>query len=71
VIKNAGVMAMINLGKDPMKKETKTEKAPLKPKAPARPVSPGGSTQITPPKPRGEEENEFAKLADLYTEELM
>lgn len=68
IIKGAGVMAMINLGLDPLVKETK-EVTPPKAPAPAAPVSPGGVPPTPPVKPGGEEENEFSELARIFDEE--
>ena len=72
VIKNAGVLAMINLGKDPMAVKTETAKSKVKPRVkPAKPAAPRGSTQQTaPPRPGSQEANIFDELATLHDEEL-
>ncbi len=71
IIKNAGVMAMINLGKDPTRKAAAEAKPTPKPKPkPAKPAAPTGQTPV-PPKPKGDQEdNVFAELAELFTNEM-
>jgi hypothetical protein len=71
VIKQAGVMAMINMGLDPTKARVETPVAVrTTPVAPARPAAPGGAPP-TPPAPRKEEDgNIFAELAQLHDEEF-
>lgn len=70
-IKSAGVMAMIQLGLDPMKPQVSPEKkaAPAKRKAPPRPVSPTGQSPV-PPAKNDPEENEFSKLAEAFRQEF-
>ena len=72
VIKKAGVLAMINLGKDPLAVKTvEKTKTPVKKVAPAKPAAPRGTTQLQPPKrPGSEEPNIFSELAQLHDEEL-
>lgn len=70
VIQNTGVMAMINLGLDPLRKKEQETPAPKLAVVPARPVSPGGSTQITPPTPKGQPANMFDELTAVIEEEL-
>jgi len=69
VIQGAGVMAMINLGLDPMKK-AEPEISPAKPKPrPPKPAAPRGQTPI-PPKPSGESEgNFFSDLAEVFDQD--
>lgn len=72
VIKQAGVMAMIQAGLDPSpKKPEAAPAAPAKPKvAPAKPAGAGGATQVVPPvRTTNEETNEFADLAELFAKE--
>ncbi len=68
VIKNAGVMAMINLGLDPtVKKPAATVAA--KPKKPAKPAAPRGRSPAPPVTPGSEETNPFDELTKLQEEE--
>ncbi len=67
VIKNAGVMAMINLGLDPLKKQVPS--VPVKRAAPAKPAAPRGASPIPPVKPGSEETNPFDELTKLIEEE--
>lgn len=68
IIKGAGVMAMINLGLDPMKSKVQ-EKTPVAPKAPAKPAAPRGASPEPPVKPGDKPENVFSDLAELYDED--
>lgn len=66
VVKNAGVMAMIQLGLDPMaKREAPASTKPAVKTVPAKPAAPRGQPP-TPPKREDEEVNEFAELAELF-----
>ena len=70
IIQGAGVMAMINLGLDPMKK--KEEKPAAKPAvraAPAKPAAPRGSPAAPPVSPGDKTINEFDELTTLFMED--
>lgn len=70
VIQNAGVMAMINLGLDPMRKkkeETKPTAAPRQ--TPPKPVAPTGAAPV-PPTKQDKEPNMFSELAAVFEEEF-
>jgi len=67
IIQNAGVMAMINLGMDPMKKEEK--KPAARRAAPAKPAAPRGQSPTPPTRTSDEEPNVFGELSDLMQEE--
>lgn len=71
IVKNAGVMAMINLGLDPMVKGATAKPAPVVVPVvtPAVPVAPGGVSPIPPTPPTDEDENVFAELTDIFLEE--
>lgn len=69
IIQGAGVMAMINLGLDPMKK--KEEEAPkvVKKVAPPKPAAPRGASPVPPVVPGSEAVNEFDELTRLFQED--
>ncbi len=69
IIKNAGVMAMVNLGLDPLK-VVEEKKPPVVKKVPVKPVAPHGTSEIVPPVKSGDEEdNIFGKLTDAIIAE--
>lgn len=68
VIKNAGVMAMIQLGKNPLPSAPAAVAAP-KP-LPAGPVAPRNTTQVAPPvRPGNQQSNVFADLTEAFLNE--
>lgn len=68
IIQNAGVMAMINLGLDPLKAPKPAAPA-KKQAAPAKPAAPRGQNPTPPVAPGSEVINEFAALAELIIED--
>lgn len=64
-IKNAGVMAMINLGLDPTKSQQQVQKKPALKAAPPKPAAPTGQ-QPAPPVRQESEENVFAEIARVF-----
>jgi hypothetical protein len=70
VIKQSGVMAMLNLGLDPTKVNEKSKPKPARRAAPAKPAGAGHSTQQTAPNPAEEVTNMFDALTQAIQDEM-
>ena len=68
-IKNAGVMAMINLGLDPMKTQAPAVAKPKPKVVPPKPVAPTGASPVPPVSDKAES-NEFADLTEVFLQEM-
>jgi len=69
IIQGAGVMAMINLGLDPMKKKEEVVATPKKKVVPAKPAAPRGAPPAPPVAPGDKPVNEFDELTTLFMED--